>query len=115
MASEMVDQLEPWSHLDGKIVMVTGASSGLGLEICLDLAKVGCRIVAAARRIDRLNSLCNQINKMEVRICGIDEGSDRAIAVDLDIRANGPSIKASIEKAWNAFGHIDVLINNAGI
>ncbi|KAL8480166.1 hypothetical protein ACS0TY_026912 [Phlomoides rotata] len=115
MASEMVDQLEPWSHLHGKIVMVTGASSGLGLEICLDLAKAGCRIVAVARRIDRLNSLCNQINKMKVRIGGIDEGSNRAIAVHLDITANGPTIEASIEKAWNAFGHIDVLINNAGV
>ncbi|GFQ05851.1 3-oxoacyl-[acyl-carrier-protein] reductase fabg [Phtheirospermum japonicum] len=54
--------------------MVTGASSGLGRGFCLDLAKAGCRIVAAARRMDRLQS-----------------------------------------KAWDAFGRIDALINNAGV
>lgn len=49
MAGENLEQLEPWCKLEGKIVMVTGASSGLGLELCLDLAKAGCRIVVAAR------------------------------------------------------------------
>ncbi|KAL5997328.1 hypothetical protein ACLOJK_008258 [Asimina triloba] len=48
---------EPWQRLDGKVVMVTGASSCLGREFCLDLANAGCTIVAAARRTDRLNSL----------------------------------------------------------
>ncbi|RWW43697.1 hypothetical protein BHE74_00050611, partial [Ensete ventricosum] len=48
--------------LKGKVVMVTGASSGIGREICLDLAAAGCKIVAAARRVDRLKSLCDEIN-----------------------------------------------------
>ncbi|KAK7255122.1 hypothetical protein RIF29_28525 [Crotalaria pallida] len=42
--------LEPWHNLAGKVVLVTGASSGLGCEFCLDLARAGCRIIAAARR-----------------------------------------------------------------
>lgn len=104
-----VIELEPWSELEGKIVLVTGASSGLGLDFCVNLAKAGCRIVAAARRTDRLESLCDQINKMG------DPKSPRAIAVELNITANGSTIEACVDKAWNAFGHIDALINNAGV
>lgn len=116
MATQIHEQLEPWSHLDGKIVMVTGASSGLGLEFCLDLAKAGCRVVAAARRTDRLKSLCDQINKKEAPTGRATNGSScRAIAVELDVTADGPAVAASVEKAWGAFGHIDALINNAGV
>lgn len=113
MASAILDnQLEPWSKLEGKIVMVTGASSGLGLEFCLDLAKAGCRIVAAARRVDRLESLCQQINQMATAAGG---GSRQAIAVQLDVTADGKAIEASVQKAWDEFGCIDALINNAGV
>ncbi|XP_057770431.1 uncharacterized protein LOC130990220 [Salvia miltiorrhiza] len=112
MATEILHQLEPWSHLDGKIVMVTGASSGLGYEFCLDLAKAGCRVVAAARRTDRLRSLCDQINAMDAPN---GSSSCRAIAVELDVSAGGPAIAASVERAWAAFGSINALINNAGV
>lgn len=40
----------PWSRLEGRVVLVTGASSGLGREFCLDLARAGCLVVAARRR-----------------------------------------------------------------
>ncbi len=40
--------LEEWEELEGKVVLVTGESSGLGLEFCLDLTKAGCKIIAAA-------------------------------------------------------------------
>ncbi|KAI7751270.1 hypothetical protein M8C21_010619, partial [Ambrosia artemisiifolia] len=91
--------------------MVTGASSGLGRDFCLDLAKAGCRIVAAARRIDRLVSLCDEINRLGPR----GGHNVRAVAVELDVSAKGPVIEASVKKAWEAFGHIDGLINNAGV
>ncbi|KAI3801351.1 hypothetical protein L1987_29455 [Smallanthus sonchifolius] len=108
-------KLEPWHDLNGKVVMVTGASSGLGRDFCLDLAKAGCRIVAAARRIDRLVSLCDEINLL--RTSGNDNVTDnvRAVAVELDVSAKGPTIEASVNKAWEAFGRIDGLINNAGV
>ncbi|KAL8460064.1 hypothetical protein ACS0TY_031831 [Phlomoides rotata] len=115
MAPAMVEQLEPWSQLEDKIVLVTSAFSGLGLEFCLDLAKAGCRIVAVARRTDRLNSLCDQINKMDNPTVVRSGGSPRAITVELDITANGSTIEACVEKSWNAFGHIDALVNNAGV
>ncbi|KAL8136188.1 hypothetical protein AgCh_010695 [Apium graveolens] len=99
---------EAWSDLSDKVVMVTGASSGLGRECCIDLAKSGCKIVAAARRIDRLRSLCDEING--------SRGSDvRAVAVELDVSANSSAIEASVKIAWDAFGRIDALINNAGV
>lgn len=99
--------MEPWHDLNGKVVMVTGASSGLGREFCLDLAKSGCFIVAAARRVERLKSLCDEINS--------PESNPKAVAVELDVCADGDTINRSIHACWQAFGRIDVLVNNAGI
>ncbi|KAK7393064.1 hypothetical protein VNO78_21516 [Psophocarpus tetragonolobus] len=103
--------LEPWQKLNDKVVLVTGASSGLGRDFCMDLAKAGCYVVAAARRLDRLDSLCREIN----RVSPSAAGSRRAVAVELDIAADGASIDKAVEKAWHAFGRIDSLINNAGV
>ncbi|KAK4726509.1 hypothetical protein R3W88_031426 [Solanum pinnatisectum] len=100
--------MDPWKDLTGKVVMVTGASSGIGLEFCVDLAKAGCRIIAAARRVDKLKSLCDQINSNS-------EGSRRAIAIELDVAADGATIESAVQIAWDAFGRIDALINNAGV
>lgn len=108
-------ELEPWHDLTGKVVMVTGASSGLGRDFCMDLAKAGCRIVAAARRIDRLVSLCDEINRLGRAENGDLTDKVRAVAVELDVSAKGPAIEASVDRAWDAFGRIDGLINNAGV
>lgn len=101
-------QWTPWSRLEGKIVMVTGASSGIGRELCLDLAAAGCRVVAAARRIERLESLCAEINAREPPAL-------RAVAIGLDVSAKEAVIVPAVERAWNAFGRIDSLVNNAGV
>ncbi|MCD7463349.1 hypothetical protein HAX54_050377 [Datura stramonium] len=99
--------MEPWKDLSGKVVMVTGASSGIGREFCVDLAKAGCSIIAAARRFDRLKSLCDAIIKSEGRQC--------AFALELDITSDGVTVEAAVQRAWDAFGRIDALINNAGL
>lgn len=116
MACQVADHLEPWQDLEGKVVLVTGASSGLGSEFCLNLAKAGCKIVAAARRVDRLKSLCDEINNLTYS--NLPPNADRpvrAVVVELDVTSGGSSISASVQKAWEAFGRIDVLLNNAGI
>nr|GMD39885.1 3-oxoacyl-[acyl-carrier-protein] reductase FabG-like [Ipomoea batatas] len=110
--------LEPWRDLTGKVAMVTGASSGTGREISLDLAKAGCRVIAAARRVDRLKSLCDEINGVgsgEPSSEPISGTPIRAVAIELDVSADGPAIEAAVQRAWDAFGRIDALINNAGI
>ncbi|XP_076893165.1 uncharacterized protein LOC143545109 [Bidens hawaiensis] len=108
MTTQAETILEPWHDLTGKVVFVTGASSGIGKEFCLDLAKAGCKVIASARRIELLKSLCDEIN---------GSGSDpvRAFAVQLDVSADEKTIEAAADKAWEAFGHIDALINNAGL
>ncbi|KAM0051611.1 putative glucose 1-dehydrogenase (NAD(P)(+)) [Helianthus debilis subsp. tardiflorus] len=93
---------EPWRDLKGKIVMVTGASSGLGWEFCINLANCGCRIIAAARRTDRLKALCHEINDHgQVNVREAQNHHVLVVPVELDVTA--------------AFGRIDALINNAGI
>ncbi|GAA0150012.1 hypothetical protein LIER_09045 [Lithospermum erythrorhizon] len=110
MATKVVSPLEPWHQLNNKIVLVTGASSGLGREMCVDLATAGCKIIAAARRLDKLATLCDQINKS-----ASNSNDTKAVAVELDVRAESCKIKEAVEKAWNEFGNVDVLLNNAGI
>ncbi|KAJ6829446.1 uncharacterized protein M6B38_358045 [Iris pallida] len=107
--------------MEGKVVMVTGASSGIGRELCLYLAASGCRIVAAARRIDRLKSLCEEINTSAAG-GSTTTNSDamggvvfRAVAIELDVSNESSVIQESVRKAWDAFGRIDALVNNAGI
>lgn len=112
-SSSIKSLLEEWNELEGKVVLVTGASSGLGREFCLDLAKVGCKIVAAARRVDRLKSLCDEINQRVM--VGSSTAAAAAVAVELDVTADAAAIETSVRNAWDAFGHIDALINNAGI
>ncbi|KAI8562534.1 hypothetical protein RHMOL_Rhmol03G0043200 [Rhododendron molle] len=113
----MTSQLEPWAQLEDKVVMVTGASSGIGREFCLDLAKSGCRIIAAARRLDMLESLCDEINRQPPDPVGSAQSrlAPRAAAVVLDVSADGPAIEAAVRRAWEAFGTVDALVNNAGI
>jgi NADP-dependent 3-hydroxy acid dehydrogenase YdfG len=90
--------------LDNKVAIVTGASSGIGYATSLKLSKAGIRVVAGARRIDRLQDLEKQIieNNGEILIQKLDVTSKS----DCDSLANA---------TVNKWGKIDVLINNAGL
>ncbi|CAN6837491.1 unnamed protein product [Brassica oleracea] len=107
--NQVLNQLEPWSELKDKVVLLTGASSGIGREVCLDLDKAGCKIIAAARRVDRLEFLCSEINSLS------STGIMLAAPFELDVSSDAATIQKAVKQAWDIFGKIDVLINNAGI
>src|SRR3990172_9210500 len=92
------------SNLENKVVLITGASSGFGEESALLFAKEGCKVVLAARRIDRLQNLAEKIQ---------DAGGE-AIAIPVDI-VNSADIDNMVQTALDLYGHIDILFNNAGI
>jgi 3-hydroxy acid dehydrogenase/malonic semialdehyde reductase len=83
------------------VALVTGASSGFGWAICHRLARQGYRVVAAARRIDRLHLLREQLG-------------DTLFPIELDVRDPDAVVQAQ-SKVLDSLGHVDVLINNAGL
>ncbi|XUY27431.1 SDR family oxidoreductase [Agrobacterium sp. rho-8.1] len=87
-----------------KVVLITGASSGIGEGIARELAAAGAKLVIGARRTDRLKALAD-----ELRQTGAD-----VIAHPLDV-TNRESVAAFAEAGRTAFGQIDVIVNNAGI
>lgn len=90
--------------LTGKVALVTGASSGLGVHFARTLAAAGASLAIAARRADRLASL-----QAELLSAG-----GKAVAVELDVQS-GDSITAAFAAAEQALGPIDIVVNNAGI
>ncbi|WP_064711604.1 SDR family oxidoreductase [Rhizobium bangladeshense] len=90
--------------IEGKVALVTGASSGIGAATALRLAKAGAKIGLAARRLDRLSEIQRQI--------GTNGG--QAVAVEMDV-VDQASVTAGAEKLADTFGSIDILFNNAGL
>ena len=90
--------------LAGRTVLVTGASSGIGAHLARVAAQSGARVVLAARRVERLAQLAEDI--------AAQGGS--ALAVPLEVTCRD-SVEAAFNAAEDAFGVVDVLLNNAGI
>ncbi len=87
-----------------KVVIVTGASSGIGMACTKEFARAGAKVVAAARNYDIISSLCDELN---------GKGYD-AFAVKTDVSVE-EECKRLVESAASRYGRIDVLVNNAGI
>ena len=91
-------------RLDGRVAIVTGASSGLGVQFAQALAQAGADVVLGARREDRLVQTLRLVEA---------EGR-RGLAVRADV-TNPEDCTALASAAMSAFGRIDVLVNNAGV
>lgn len=91
------------STLRGKVILITGASSGFGEEAARLFASEGCRVVLAARRLEKLQELAADIQS---------QGGE-AIAIPVDL--NEPAeIKVMVQTALDLYQRIDILFNNAG-
>ena len=92
------------TNIQDKVVVITGASSGLGEATARHLAARGAKLVLAARRADRLQNLV-----AEITAAG---GQALAVATDVAKRAD---LEQLVVQAMGRFGRIDVLVNNAGV
>jgi NADP-dependent 3-hydroxy acid dehydrogenase YdfG len=92
------------SNITDKVVVITGASSGIGESTAKLLAEQGARVVLGARRSNRINEVVQEISAAGGKTIGF--------ATDVTKRAE---VEALIQKAVDGFGRVDVIINNAGI
>src|SRR5580658_7196431 len=90
--------------LAGKVALVTGASSGLGVRFAEVLAENGAAVALVARRADRLAALQERIEK----------SGGRAVAIEADVRERA-AMERAYDAAEQAFGTVTILVNNAGV
>jgi NAD(P)-dependent dehydrogenase (short-subunit alcohol dehydrogenase family) len=91
-------------NLAGKVALVTGASSGLGRQAALALARAGAKVAVSARRVDRLDAL----------VVEIANAGGQAMAFELDVR-DIATIDGVVGAVEAAMGPINILVNNAGV
>ena len=89
--------------VEGRHVLITGASSGLGAHMAAMLAGRGARVSVTARRLDRLQAL----------VAAIEDKGGEAVALSMDV-TDQESVSAGFDQARARFGAVDVVINNAG-
>lgn len=90
------------TNIEGKVVVITGASSGLGEAAARHLARHGAKLVLGARRLDRLRALARELSL----------GNDDAVQTDVTDYAQ---VKNLVDRAEKSHGRIDVILNNAGL
>jgi NADP-dependent 3-hydroxy acid dehydrogenase YdfG len=91
-------------NIKGKVITITGASSGMGEATARHLSALGASVVLGARRLERITKLADELNSK----------GGKAIAVQTDV-IDYMQVQALVDAAVNSFGKIDVMINNAGI
>ncbi len=93
------------NNIEGKVVVITGASSGLGEATARLLSTQGANVVLGARRVDRLLSLADELN---------GNGGGNALAITTDV-IYPDQVKRLVDATVQTYGRIDVMINNAGL
>ncbi|MBB3221655.1 SDR family oxidoreductase [Pseudoduganella umbonata] len=88
--------------IEGKVVVITGASGGLGAESAKALVTGGAKVVLGARRLDRLEALATEL------------GTENCAVYRVDVRRR-EDVQSLVEFAVQRFGRIDVMVNNAGV
>lgn len=91
-------------RFSNQVIWVTGASAGIGEALALEFHREGAHVVLSGRRADELNrvkDLCTQ-------------GPGKTLVVPFDV-TDAPARAAAVDQVLNAFGHIDMLVNNAGV
>lgn len=89
-------------NIQDKVVIITGASSGLGAETARHLMKSGAKVILAARRVERLHPLADEL--------GISH--DHCVQADV---ADLAQVQVVAQRAIDLYGRVDVLLNNAGV
>ena len=92
------------SEIKGKVVAITGASSGIGEAIAVILAQLGAKVVLGARRADRLEELVNRIRS----------AGGLAVFTETDVRKKEDLVRL-VRLACDTYGKLDVMVNNAGV
>lgn len=87
-----------------KVVLITGASSGIGVGIARELASAGAKLVLGARRMDRLEALAQELRQVGAEV----------IAHPLNV-TDRQSVAEFADVGRKAFGQVDVIVNNAGV
>lgn len=91
-------------NIEGKVVVITGASSGLGEATARHLCAQGASVVLGARRVERIQSLAEELNR----------SGGKALARTTDV-TNYEQVKALVDTSVQTYGRIDVMLNNAGL
>src|SRR2546421_6631770 len=91
------------AELKQRVVVITGASSGIGRATAIEFARHGARIVLAARRRNKLDEVCREI----------ETAGGECLVVETDVAAAG-QLQNLMNSALAKFGRVDVWINNAG-
>ena len=92
------------NNIEGKVVVITGASSGLGEATARHLSAQGATVVLAARRVERIQSLANELTGR----------GGKALAVPTDVTQR-EQVQSLVDAAVRTYERIDVMLNNAGL
>lgn len=92
------------SHFQGKVIWITGASSGIGEEMCYQFSDLGAKLIVSARNEGKLKRVNSQLPR--------NPGSAKVLPIDLE---NLSELPDKAKEALSFYGRIDILINNAGM